>query len=324
MRARDIGLAAVLVLLLLPAGGLTLLRLTQPPWGKAVQAVAFTPFALPLYAAGLLLLGGVMLARRAVGPRQAVTAAVAAAGLVLHAWWFAPLFVGDERQPAPDAEPVVVMSANLLRGYGDGAELVERAREREAGLLVVSEITVSSLAVMDQAGLGELLPYREGVPGPDRDVPGTMVFSAAPMRLVETLDTTHGGLVVDTLGMSVLAVHPASPIFPSDWRDDNEAVVAAAEEHDPDLVVGDLNATLDHWPIRDLVDAGYRDSVELTNGGFEPTWPVNGTFGVLGLFGAVAQIDHVLVSDEWAVTDTARTELDDTDHLAVVAVVAPT
>jgi endonuclease/exonuclease/phosphatase (EEP) superfamily protein YafD len=284
--------------------------------------VAFTPFAIPLYAAALALVVGVFVARRAVTRPSAVAAVAAAAGLLLHAWWFAPMFIGETPEPAAAGEPVVVMTANLLRGYGDGAQLVEQAREHDVDLLVVSEITVSSLAAMKAAGLDDLLPYAEGLPGPDGEVPGTMLFSAERTRLVDTLDTISGGLVVETGGFTVVAAHPSSPVYPEEWQDDQQVVVDAVEEHAPDLVVGDFNATLDHWPLRDIVDLGYRDSVELSNGGFQATWPVNGTFGALGFLGPVAQIDHVLVGEDWTATDTATTELDGTDHKPVVAVVA--
>ena len=66
--------------------------------------------------------------------------------------------------------------------------------------------------------------------------------------------------------------------------------------HRVDLVVGDLNASLDHPTLRDLVDAGWRDSVELANDGFAPTWPVDSSFPVLGLLPPTVQIDHVMVS----------------------------
>jgi endonuclease/exonuclease/phosphatase (EEP) superfamily protein YafD len=187
---------------------------------------------------------------------------------------------------------------------------------------VVNEITVSSLAAMEVAGLSTLLPFRAGGPGPDGTVAGTMVFSNEPTGLVDSLDTAMGTLVVEAGELRLFAVHPSTPLSPETWRDDHAKILAAAQQHGPDLVIGDFNATLDHGPMRALEDAGYRDSVELTNGGFEPTWPVNGGFGVLGFLGPVAQIDHVLVSGDWAVTETRTTELAGTDHRPVIAVVA--
>ncbi len=301
---------------------LTLLRLIEPSPARAVQAVAFTPFALPLYAAALMLLAVLMVVRRTVAVAYSLPAGLALAGLVLHAAWFAPRVAGEVPEPAADAEPVVVMTTNLLRGRADTAGLMEQVRDHGVDLLVVNEITSSSLVALEEAGLREVLPFREGNPGADGTVTGTMVFSTQQTLLRDVLDTRLGGLVVDTLGLRLVAVHPMAPVWPEDWRVDHDRVLTAVEEHDPDLVAGDFNATPDHQPMRDLDDAGYRSSMELINAGFEPTWPVEGLFGLVGFVGPVAPIDHVLVSDDWAVTESEATELDGTDHKPVVAVVA--
>ena len=322
MRPRDAALAGACVVLLAPAGLLTFLRLTEPPWARAVQAVAFTPYALPLYAATLILVAGVMVARRTVAVPYAATAGLAVTGLVVHAWWFAPQLTGNVPAAAPDAEPTVVMTTNVLRGRADVAGLMDQVRDRDVDLLVVNEITDSSLAAMEAAGLKTLLPFREGRPGVDDAVAGTMVFSSESTELVDSLDTALDSLVVETARLRLFAVHPSSPVSPETWRDDHATILTAVEDRRPDLVVGDFNATLDHAPMRALEDAGYHDSVELTNGGFQPTWPVDGPFGPIGFLGPVAQIDHVLVSDDWAVTATETTELDGSDHKPVIATVA--
>jgi endonuclease/exonuclease/phosphatase (EEP) superfamily protein YafD len=322
VRARDVGLAGACVVLLTPAVVLTLCRLTDPSWGRAVQAVAFTPLALPLYAVALALLVVVMVVRRTAALPYVLPALLAAAGLVLHAWWFAPNVTGDVPEPAAGADPVVVMTSNVLAGRADSAELMDRVRDHDVDVLVVNEITLSSLASMEAAGLTDELPYRAGQPGFDDTVAGTMVFSTEPTELVDVLDTTMGSLVVDTGGLRLFAVHPSTPVSPDLWRADHATILAAVEDRDPDLVVGDFNATPDHAPMRALHDAGYRDSVELTNGGFQPTWPVNGKFGLVGLLGPIVQIDHVLVSDDWAVTETETSEIDGSDHQPVIAVVA--
>jgi endonuclease/exonuclease/phosphatase (EEP) superfamily protein YafD len=315
LRRRHIALLGLL-LLLAPGAVLTLCRLIEPPWAITRQAVAFTPFALPLYAATLLLVVVVMVVGRTVAVPYAVIAGLAITGLVVHAWWFAPLVTGEVPAAAPDAETTVVMTANMLRGRADGADLMEQAREHDVGLLVVNEITGSSLATMEAADLDTPLPFREGRLGAEDGVGGTMVFSDQPTELVDVLDTRLGAVVVETGGLRLIAVHPMAPVWPEDWRDDHDEVLAAVEEHDPDLVIGDFNATLDHGPMRALEDAGYRDSVELTNGGYQPTWPVTGRFG------AYAQIDHVLVNDDWTVTEMETAELDGSDHKPVIATVA--
>jgi endonuclease/exonuclease/phosphatase family metal-dependent hydrolase len=127
--------------------------------------------------------------------------------------------------------------------------------------------------------------------------------------------------VVRTAGLTVLAAHPAPPTMQDDWRRDQAQLVAAAREHEVDAVVGDLNATLDHPQVRELVDAGWRDAVELTNDGFRPTWPADGQFGFPA---AVVQIDHVLVREPWTVTEVDDFAIAGTDHHGVVATLAPT
>ncbi len=322
MRARTAALAVVVVILLAPAVLLTLLRLTDPTPARLIQAVTFTPFAAFLYAAALALLVAMMVVRRTYAAPYSVTAGLALVGLVLHVAWFAPQFVGDVPEPAADAEPVIVMTSNLLRGAADGTQLMALVREVDVDLLVVNEITISSLAELEQAGLREVLPFREGNPAADGASSGTMVFSTQPTVLRDVLDTQFGALVVDTGELRLIAVHPLSPVSPDGWRDDHDKVLAAVKEYAPDLVAGDFNATPDHRPMRALDGAGYRDSVDVVNGGFQPTWPVNGLFGLIGFLGPVAPIDHVLVSDDWAVTTTGTLEIDGTDHKPVVAVVA--
>ncbi len=307
----------VLGLLLLPALVLTVLRLAQPSWGPAVRAVAFTPYALPAYAfaavaaAVLLVAGG-----RAVV--DLVVTAVVVAGLVLHTAWVWPLFTGSAPDPDGD-ERVVVMTVNASFGDADAGAVVAAVRESGVEVLAVSEIDTGFLDALERAGLDEVLPQRAGEPG--SSVEGTMVFAGDPIDVVAEVDTTFDGLVVRTLGLTFVAVHPQPPTHPADWRRDHAAVLEAARDADADVVLGDLNATLDHAPVRRLVDAGWRDAVELADGGFAPTWPSHGEFAPF--LGPVVAIDHVMLRDTLTVTEVSTVDIPDTDHRGVVAVLAP-
>lgn len=321
-------LAVLAAVLLLPALVVTGARLGDPTWGRLVQLVAFAPLALPLYAGGLALLVLLVVAqvrRRHRGSATALaatTALVALAGLVLHAAWFAPQVVGETPAAAEGAEPVVVMTSNLLFGRADAAALVAQVRRDRVSVLVTSELTDPALAALEEAGIDDLLPHRVGSAGPEDSVQGTAVFADAPVELVEQLDLFSTGLLVRTEpGMTLLAVHPAPPTLPEQWRADQAAIREAARRWSPDLVVGDLNATPDHAPLRALGRLGYRDAAELTNAGWAPTWPVGDTFPLLGLLGPVAQIDHVLVADGFTATASSRSVVADTDHAVVRAVV---
>lgn len=314
----DVTRRVVLVLAgLLVVAGLpfTLARLTGWTASPSVVLMSFAPYALVPYLLATVLLVVLVVRRR--GRAEAVGAGAAAILLLVHVWWVAPLFVGDAPEPADGAAQTTVMSVNAQFGRGDAAFVVDEVRERGVGLLVVSEITPRFVAAAEAAGLDDVLPYRVGRTG--QTVSGTMVFSSAPVEEVAAVATTFDSLVVRAHDLTVLATHPAPPQSPSDWRRDQPLLLEAAREHDVDAVVGDLNATLDHPVVRDLADAGWRDAVELTNGGFAPTWPENGEHGFPV---PVVQIDHVLARDTLAVVDVDSFAVPDSDHHAVVATVA--
>lgn len=291
--------------------------------------MSFTPLATPWYAVDVILVGTALVAGWA-GPRRMVAPvlAVLVAGLGLHAWWLAPQFTGDTPAAADGATPLVVMTTNFYAGDADAAEVVRAAQARDVGLLVVNEITFGTLTEMEEAGIDELMPYRIGEP--NGAVDGTMVFSREPLTESTRLETTFQSWQV-TVGegedaLTLLAVHPVAPVAPagaSTWRAEHETLLAAAEESGAALVLGDLNAGPDHAVLRSWHDAGFRDSLELVNAGWSPTWPSNGITPVPGLHPpALIQIDHVLVTSALAVTESSTVDVPGSDHRAVVATIA--
>lgn len=315
--------------LALPAVPLTLNRLLDAEAGAAVRMMSFTPLATPWYAADVLLVGTALATGRA-GPRRVVAPVLAGlvAGLGLHVWWLAPQFVGAGPAPADGATPLVVMTTNFYAGDADAAEVVRVAEARDVGLLVVNEITFGTLAQMEEAGIDDLLPYRIGEP--NGAVDGTMVFSREPFgestRLATTFQSWQVSVGEGEDALTLLAVHPVAPVAPagaSTWRAEHATLLAAAQDSGAGLVLGDLNGTSDHAPMRAWRDAGYRDSLELVNAGWSPTWPSNGITPVPGLHPpAVIQIDHVLVGPSLAVTDSSTVDVPGSDHRAVIATVA--
>ncbi|GAB3251995.1 endonuclease/exonuclease/phosphatase family protein [Nocardioides dilutus] len=315
--------------LALPAVPLTLNRLVDAEAGPAVRMMSFTPLATPWYAADVLLVGIALVAGRA-GPRRVVAPvlAVLVAGLGLHLWWLAPQFVGDNPAPADGAAPLVVMTTNFYEGEADAAGALRAAEARDVGLLVVNEITFATLAQLEEAGIDELLPHRIGEP--NGAVDGTMVFSREPLGEPTRLSTIFQSWQV-TVGegddaLTLLAVHPRAPVPPTGaptWLAEHATLLAAAEESGADLVLGDFNATSDHVTMRAWRDAGYRDTLELVNAGWSPTWPSNGITPAPGIHPpALIRIDHVLVGPAVAVTESSTVDLPGTDHRAVVATVA--
>ncbi len=320
---------ALLLVSLLPALLLSVVRALDPWTARLVLVESFTPLALPLYALLLLLALGALPARlRGRGPGAArlvvpvLLVALAASGLVVHGAWFSARVTGTEPSPAVGARALTVMQANVFLGPADGGSLVRTAAEQQVDVLVLEEVTTVGLASMDRAGLGDLFPHRIGRPHRS-DPGGTLVLSRTPLGPPERLGTAYDGWQVEVQGITLLAVHPDFPLDPAQWRADHAAILRAALDSDADLVVGDFNATLDHRPMRDLVGSGLRSAAELTNEGWQPTWPAGGEVRLLGVpVPSLLQIDHVLVGPRLAVVSTRTVDLVGSDHRGLVVRVA--
>ena len=318
VRGRVVGLLA-LGLVLAPAVVLTVVRLFEP-WGERwVRLEAFTPLAIVMYGVALLAL----LVRFAMARRwgRGLAAAAVALGLALHIAWFSPMISGANPPPRAGAEPLRVMVVNLYAGRADGLDVVRAASEEDIDVLVVTEMTPAALARMESAGLESLFPHRAGRSG--RSKLGTMVFADVRLGHATPLSTSGASWRVPMGKYTLFAVHPYAPTDIAKWRRDHYLIRTAVVDEQPDLVVGDFNATTDHPQMRALADAGYRSAAELANEGWQPTWPAAGQ-SVLGIsVPNVVEIDHVLVGPTFAGISTHTFDIPESDHRAVVAEVAP-
>jgi len=317
VRGRVVGLLA-LGLVLAPAVVLTVVRLFEP-WGERwVRLEAFTPLAIVMYGVALLAL----LVRFAMARRwgRGLAAAAVALGLALHITWFSPMISGANPPPRAGAEPLRVMVVNLYAGRADGLDVVRAASEEDIDVLVVTEMTPAALARMESAGLESLFPHRAGRSG--RSKLGTMVFADVRLGHATPLSTSGASWRVPMGKYTLFAVHPYAPTDIAKWRRDHYLIRTAVADEQPDLVIGDFNATTDHPQMRALADAGYRSAAELANEGWQPTWPAAGE-SVLGIsVPNVVEIDHVLVGPTFAGISTHTLDIPESDHRAVVAEVA--
>jgi endonuclease/exonuclease/phosphatase (EEP) superfamily protein YafD len=319
MRGRRVVGLLVLALWLAPAVVLTLVRLFEPWDALWVRLEAFTPLAIVLYGVALL----VLLVRFAIARRwgRGIAAAAVALGLALHIAWFSPMVSGANPPPRQGAEPLRVMAVNLYLGRADGLDVVQAASEEDIDVLVATEVTSAALARMESAGLDTLFPHRAGEPG--RSKAGTMVFARIRLGKATRIPTSGGSWQVPIGRHTLFAVHPHAPTDIATWRRDHHVLRTAVDAEDPDLVVGDFNATPDHPPMRMLADAGYRSATELANEGWQPTWPANHGASLLGIpLPNVVHIDDVLVGPTFAAVDTYTLDIPESDHRALVAEVA--
>lgn len=303
----------VLVVCGLPALAITLSRALASTDLRAVRLAAFAPFGVVLYA--LCLVAVLVLVWLAAGRgriRLAVVAGVVALLLAVHVAWQAPLHAGSRVTSA--GEPLTVMTTNLFEGRGDADEVVAAVRAHKVNVLAVQEITGEAFGKLSTA-LRDQLPYRIGEAAPGTT--GTMLFADQPITQARRLDTSMGSWVADVGELRVVVAHPAPPTLAS-WPAEQEVVIEEAAAEEPDLVLGDLNASLDHHTTRRLLDeADVQDAARASNAGWQPTWPTEGFAGV-PLPPAVA-IDHVLIGDALVALATETVEIPGSDHLALVA-----
>jgi endonuclease/exonuclease/phosphatase family metal-dependent hydrolase len=119
-------------------------------------------------------------------------------------------------------------------------------------------------------------------------------------------------------GIRLTSVHVNSPRpgHVPRWRKDLAELLKLQQGAPPDVpevLLGDFNASLDHRGLRRLLSAGLNDAASATGRGLWPTWPANSPAPPF------VQIDHVLVSREFAVASFQTLPIPGSDHLAVVS-----
>ena len=311
------------------AGALAAVRLGDPRPRRLVEVVTLVPLGLPLAVVGALA-ALVLLVLSARHRLSGLVFVVALALAAAHTWWIAPLYVGGTVAAGPGS--VVVMSLNFE--VGDPGELAETVVARHVDVLVLLEMSRERLVELRATGLTGRLSHVAGDAG--SDAIGTVVLSRFPLAGAPTAYADADSLVVDldvpatgtaTEQVTVVAVHTRPPYHPAGWRSDHERILGVLSHLPGDgavLLAGDFNATLEHAPMRRILDLGFRDAADQVGSGWSPTWPAAGHVSRLGIaVPAFAPIDHVLTSRALAVTAEETLEVAGADHLAVLASVSP-
>ncbi|MCX4386186.1 endonuclease/exonuclease/phosphatase family protein [Micromonospora peucetia] len=282
--------------------------------GPLVQLLAFTPYA----AAGSLLPLVLALALRRRWP--AVVAALAMATLVAVV---APRALPSD-QPSATGPTVRLLTANLLAGAGDTRALVDLVRRHRVDVLAVQEFTPDAEAELDLLGLDRLLPHRQL--GPQLGTVGSGLYARFPIgeggvrrnRGGWGFDQAYGTVSVPGApAVRVESAHPSAPYAVDQvghWRADLAAQPPATPDGPLRILAGDFNATLDHAPLRALLDTGYVDAADQVGAGLVGTWgPYDGDPI------PPVTIDHVLVDRRIAVRAVAVHRMPGSDHRAVLA-----
>ncbi|AOS61189.1 endonuclease/exonuclease/phosphatase family protein [Actinoalloteichus hymeniacidonis] len=276
----------------------------------AVGAAALTPYTLPL---GLLLIvAGFALRRWAVALVAAVLTVIMAAVVI-------PRATPDAR-PFVQGESVRVLSLNMRYGSADPAVLVDLVRDRQVDVLSLQELTPAAVTALAEAGIESELPHQ--VIDPENGAPGSGLYSRHEAERIDAIPATHrqsaaAVTLPDGGEFEIVSVHPLWPIgdgTTDTWQRELASLPEARSADPIRVLAGDFNATLDHGPLRRLLNSGYQDAADQTGDGLRPTWPAGGTITAPPL-----TIDHVLVDNRCAVESFDVLDVPGSDHRAVLA-----
>ncbi|MDQ1295709.1 MAG: hypothetical protein QG608_3596 [Actinomycetota bacterium] len=288
---------------------LVLVRLTGLDAGSPLAVPIAT---LPCFAIVTAVLLPLLMAARA---RQLVVVATVLVGA--QAILLGPRFIPREASVPEGGTKLRVLTCNTGRGQVDPAALVNLVRTQKVDVLALQELTGAGISALDAAGLNTLMPHRELHPESD-----SSLYSRLPLsngHLIErptTWQQTAADLTVGSRTVHIVVVHTSDPVDNVRWwnRDMLELRGLAREGGRDTLMLGDFNATLDHSPLRALLDGGGLSDVHLELGrGWAPTWPVHEQLPPF------VQLDHVLHGRGIVGVGAWEHTVPGTDHRAVLA-----
>jgi len=217
-----------------------------------------------------------------------------------------------------------LFTVNARGGAADPAALLRILQRHSVDVLAVQELTPHMVSRLTAAGLTQLLPFSHLDPRPGAMGAGLWArWPLVPLQPVPGLTAAAPRTRIDPLGglpVTLAAVHPLAPVHghAGIWRRELAIIQQTlATVDEPQVVAGDFNATRDHRPFRELLEAGFLDCADSSQNRSWPgfTWPTAG--GML----PVMRLDHVLVSRTATVPMTRPIRVPHTDHHGVLVAI---
>ncbi|WP_433571909.1 endonuclease/exonuclease/phosphatase family protein [Streptomyces sp. CA-251247] len=300
----------VTLLLLLPTAAAACRLADTDAVTPVTQLLAFLPWLLIPAGVALLLAA---LARLRAGMVWAV------AVLAVTGWFVRPYDTGLTEHPkGPVVARLTVLSSNVEFGNAT-PDLLATIRREQPDLVFVQECAARcSDALAAEVSTADY-PYRNVVEG--ESASGSAILSRLPLKAAPGIESTlamPGSVALaGERRIHVQLAHPLPPVpgGVDDWRRELGRLRTYADgvKGSSAIVAGDFNATQDHAAFRRILDAGgLRDGATLGGASRAPSWPA----AVRAPLGA--QIDHVLVSEDFSVRAARFLDLDDTDHRSLL------
>jgi endonuclease/exonuclease/phosphatase (EEP) superfamily protein YafD len=250
--------------------------------------------------------------------RRLVTAVLAAVVVVSHLAWTIPdLPLGPSRTHATGAS-LSLASANVAATNGSLTEMADALARLRTDVVVVEELTEAGREALRHSGFVDRYPHRieDARPG----FFGSAIYSRFPLEDARKISfsgfpAVRADVVLGDDRVALVAVHTLQPLAGLDVlrRQLDELTDLAEESTGPMIMAGDFNAGRQHRPFRALLGTRLRDAHLDRGRGTARTWPAKRGVPPFTL------LDHVLVSEEWAVHGIGEFRVPGSDHHGVRA-----
>lgn len=239
---------------------------------------------------------------------------------------------GGTGRPGTSAGGAIrAMTLNCRYGRADAEDIVRLVRERHIDVLALEELTDTLVERLAGEGLNTLLPYcQQGAQHADDNGGFNAIWShTEPVgRITTFLDIPAAdvpAITIDVDGrnakgragqtahrITFAAAHTKSPMRGCrEWSYGVRTLNAIATSPEPVVVLGDLNACLDHRCLRDVLAAGVHDaSLDVAHG---PTL----TFPSWTPWPRI-ELDHALANSGVVFHSAQAITVRDTDHRALL------
>jgi endonuclease/exonuclease/phosphatase (EEP) superfamily protein YafD len=253
--------------------------------------------------------------------REPGWAAVAALGVAMNLAAVAPWYSGGKKTTgdADGRRRVKLILANVNHENTARERFIAFAQKHNPDALVIQEVTAAWRESL--RALHGMYPFIEELPKDGGS--GIALYSRFPFeRLaiafpeVEARPCILARLEIDGVSVSLLSIHPRTPIRNDRYKLRNELLTAAAgclsDLPTPKICVGDLNITPWSPYYRSFVERSRLTNVR-KGFGLLPSWPTFLFFKWLML-----PLDHCLVSEDIRVADARTGEAIGSDHLPLI------
>lgn len=271
-----------------------------------------------------------MIARAFLWQWALCAAAVAVLALFTCKWWSAgsavvvaallafPPRPTVQATPGPEGSDLVrVAQMNVFQPNDDHAEVLAAAIATQADVISFQEVSPEWARVLLD-GLSTRYPYHQLVPG--NNCYGIALFSRLPFQRVEVLPLLRRPMLCAEVAtpagpVRLLSVHATSPGSFAHFQERNAQLRALArlvnERPMPLVLFGDLNTV--SWD-RALVELCRKTGLREHPGNTNATWPSLAGFALIPL-------DHILVTEELAVSGLNIFTISGSDHRGVTATI---